>query len=100
MSFWLLPGLDACPDEETAITFEETSDEAAAAAAAADYSSAGEFYGREREHVSPPVVMTEAAAVGSVGGGLAAGECFEGANTVGSVRSILQVRLQSYITIL
>lgn len=107
MSFWILPGLDACPvgdDVASPLSLDLLGNsEAVAQSAATEGATRGLLSSAAGGMVSP-----SPAVVGERAGGpenLAAfasegqahgfegedGSCFEGANAVGSVRTILQV---------
>lgn len=108
MSFWILPGLDACPvggDDPAHTTLDLFgSPEAVAQAAAtdgADFSARGLLSPPAGGLLSPPPPAAAGNAPGLASGGGGGygfeGEdesCFEGSNVVGSVRTILQVRLR------
>ena len=113
MSFWLLPGLDACPagDDgdvtQTSLELFGNSEAVAQSAAAAEGAARGLLSsavgGMFSSLSSPPAVGGEEAGAAEDSAGFASegggygfeGEdesCFEGSNAVGSVRTILQVQ--------
>lgn len=105
MSFWILPGLDACPfgddDDIPQTSLDQLGAPGAVAQAAgaegADYLTRGLLSSVARGVVSPPPAVGGDGARFAYEGGRHEFEgggdsCFEGSNAVGSVRTILQVR--------
>lgn len=100
ISFWVLPGLDACPDESRSKASASRSGDpgvigpglnsTAAEAISADGILASQSGGGD---LSPLALQAVAAAAAAGGEGLAleGGRCFEGSNAMGTVRTILQV---------
>lgn len=107
MSFLVLPGLDACPPDETvAISLDEpgTAVEGVVAAAGGENSSRGlqllasSARGMLSSSQAGAGIMEDVPGFASAGGDFDfgggdedGGSCFEGSNVLGSVRTILQV---------
>lgn len=106
MSFWILPGLDACPvgdDDTPQMSLELFGNSEAMAQSAGAEGAARRLLSSAVEGMlspSPEGTGTSENLPGfaSDGGGYEVegedGNCFEGSNAVGSVRTILQVRVE------
>lgn len=104
ISFWLLPGLDACPDAEdpssSALSFDAATDDLGTDGVSPTEAAAADFSSRGLAASVPPVEMDEGRGGGGFGrakgfedGEQSGGDCFEGSNAIGSIRNILQVTL-------
>ncbi|CAN0462834.1 unnamed protein product [Laminaria digitata] len=95
LSFWVLPGLDACPIDDRNNAFAGLNGDLGVtgsglnATAAAEISVGGSQSGAAELPLTLQVVAAAAAGQGEEFA-LEGGRCFEGSNAVGTVRTILQ----------
>lgn len=94
LSFWLLPGLDACPadDAESAVAAAQSVNLAAGGQALLSSLSSSMSAETGISDLDDELMGTEDAYWGSKADLGVSESCFEGARLVGSVRTLLQVR--------